>query len=81
MPIYTYVNKKTKKVSKKKLGIQTISEMEAYLEANPHLELGVTGAPGFGDMWRLGMKKPSDAFRDRLKDIKKKHRGSVINTW
>tara|TARA_Y100000004_G_scaffold125812_1_gene141546 strand:- start:1283 stop:1534 length:252 start_codon:yes stop_codon:yes gene_type:complete len=38
-------------------------------------------APGMADAARIGMKKPDAGFRDRLKEIKKAHRGSNINTW
>ena len=37
--------------------------------------------PYHGDPWRFTGKKPDAAFRDRLKEIKKSHRGSTIDTW
>jgi hypothetical protein len=79
LPYYTYLDKKTKEVVETDVGLQTISEMEAFLKKNKHLELGVTGAPGFGDAFRLGIRKPSEHFRDTLRHIKKKHKGSTIN--
>lgn len=36
-------------------------------------------APVLGDSVKLGIRKPDDAFKDKLKDIKRKHRGSTIN--
>jgi hypothetical protein len=46
-------------------------------------------APALGDSVRLGLRKPDDAFRDVLKNVKKHHPGSIkkdgvankINTW
>lgn len=32
-----------------------------------------------GDPYRMGRLKPSDSFRDTLRDIKKEHPGSTIN--
>lgn len=81
MPFYNYLYIETKKPYKKKTGIQTIGEMEQFLIDNPELELGVTGAPGFGDSFKMGLKKPSDGFRDVLRKIKRKHKGSTINTF
>ena len=37
--------------------------------------------PYQGDPWHFAGKKPDDGFKDRLKEIKKSHYGSVINTW
>lgn len=63
----------------------SITERDKYLEDNPHIIQLVHGAPAIGDAIRLGLRKPDDAFRDRLKDIKKHHsRGmtkSSINTF
>ena len=38
-------------------------------------------SPYYGDPWHFAGKKPDDGFKDRLKEIKKSHYGSVINTW
>ena len=37
--------------------------------------------PYQGDPWHFAGKKPDDGFKDRLREIKKSHYGSVINTW
>ena len=37
--------------------------------------------PYHGDPWHFAGKKPDEGFKDRLKEIKKSHRGSTINTW
>lgn len=78
MPYYTYLDKETKEVQPD-LGLQSISEMEAYLEENPHLELGISGTPGFADAFRLGLVKPSQTFRDELRRIKHHHPLSTVN--
>ena len=36
-------------------------------------------APAFGDTIKMGMRKPDDGFRDRLKEIKSSHAGSTMN--
>ena len=63
----------------------TITEMEAHLEQNPHLQPLINGAPGIGDAIRMGLRKPDSAFRDRLKEIKNFHSkgmtGSTINDF
>ena len=40
--------------------------------------------PGVADPVRLGLRKPDDAFRDHLKEIKRKHKSTIlgnINTF
>lgn len=78
MPTYTFVNKKTKKVVKTEF--MSISEGEAYVKANPELEI-LPGAPGIGDPWRLGRMKPPDSFRDVLRNVKKRSGGKNVNTF
>lgn len=75
MPIYTIVNKKTKRPNKQTRKM-TISEMEEFEKKNPHLEI-VPGAPMI--CYHYTSMHPSDAFRDRLKEIKKSHPGNTIN--
>jgi hypothetical protein len=74
---FNFRNKKTGKV---KVLEMSIAEAEQYEKDHPNLEW-ICGSPAIGDAHRLGLKKPDDGFRDRLKDIKKSHRGSKINTW
>lgn len=63
----------------------SISDRTIYLETNPHIEQLVHGAPALGDSIRLGLRKPDDGFRDRLREIKKAHSGGItrsnINTF
>ena len=35
--------------------------------------------PTIGDPWRFAGKKPDEGFRDRLREIKKHHRGNTID--
>jgi hypothetical protein len=78
MPTYYVRNKKTGEyVLAKEM---TISEMEKYekelKKAAPGFEIAC-GAPGIG--YSFNRLKPSQGFRDRLRDIKKSHPGSTIN--
>jgi hypothetical protein len=77
MPTYNFINKKTKKRFTKVL---SMTEVEKYVADNPEVEWLCSAAP-MGDPWRMGRVKPDGEFRDRLKEIKKSHRGSDINTW
>lgn len=59
-----------------------ISECEKYLEENPSIERLINGAPMICDPTRVGVRsKPDNGFRDVLRNIKSKHRGSNINTF
>ena len=58
-----------------------ISEMEQYLIDNKNMEL-CPSAPFVGDSIRQGIRaKPNDAFRDKLREIKKRNPRSHINTF
>jgi len=63
----------------------SITERDEYLKSNPHITQLMSGTPAICDPIRLGLRKPDDAFRDRLKEIKKSHsKGlsrSTINTF
>lgn len=77
MPVYQFKHKETGEVHEK---LMSFASREEYLKEQPHLEV-VLGAPALGDPVKLGLKKPDAGFRDVLKNIKSKHRGSNINTW
>lgn len=51
----------------------SISERDAYVEANPQMEQMVNGFPGLGHA--IVRAKPDHGFRDVLKEIKKKNTG------
>ena len=76
MPEYLLRDKNT---GEERLEWMGISECELYLQNNPHIERLVHGAPKIG--YSTVTTKPDGGFKDVLKEIKKKHRGSTINTW
>lgn len=82
MPTYTFLNTDSGEVF---TTIMSIAEREDYLKANPHIQQQLISAPALGDSIRLGLKKPDNGFRDRLKEIKKAHsKGftrSTVNTF
>jgi putative FmdB family regulatory protein len=45
-------------------------------EGNVELQLAT---PTIGDPWRFAGKRPDEGFRDRLREIKKHHRGNSID--
>lgn len=79
MPTYNFLNKST--------GVEysefmNMSDVDSYLESNPDVVQLVNEPPGLVS----GVaQKPDPAFRDLLKDMKKKHSGgytkSTINTF
>ena len=68
MPIYTFKNLNTQEIEEHTL---RISEYDKFKEDNPHLERYIDGSPGMSDPVRLGLVKPSDGFREVLRNIKK----------
>ena len=78
MPQYLFHDKNNNKEWIERMGIQ---EAEDFLTANPHITRLVYGAPAIVDSIRIGRKKPDDGFRDILRNIKKKHRRSTVNTF
>lgn len=78
MPTYNFKNKKT---GEEFTTFMFMSELKPYLENNPDIEQMINTFSGIGDPIRMGMQKPDSGFRDVLKEIKKKHRRSTINTW
>ncbi len=65
--------------------IMSMNEREEFVANNPHMQQVIHSAPALGDSIRMGLKKPDDGFRDRLREIKKAHsRGltkSTVNTY
>jgi len=82
LPTYLLKNINTNEEHELFMGI---SEKEDFLKANPQFIQLLNGAPSIGDSIRLGLRKPDDAFRDRLREIKKNaQKGisrSTINTF
>jgi hypothetical protein len=78
MPIYTFKNKETGETEEHWM---SISELDKFEKKNKHLEL-VISAAGIGDPWKVGSHtKPNDGFREVLRSIKKRFKGSTINTY
>lgn len=79
MPLYTFTDTTTGRVWD---DIMTLSERETFLKENPHVEQSIC-APPLVDPTRLSIKgvnnKADSSFRDLLKDMKTKFRGSTIN--
>ena len=79
MPTYKFLNNETGEEFEE---FMKISELDEYIESNPHLTQLVNGAPMLHS--GRGMGKPDDGFRDVLKQIKKNaNKGitrSTINT-
>lgn len=75
MPLYTFKNKETGEIWDERM---SLSDRERKLQ-DPNIEQLITGAPRL-NYSQIG-KKPDDNFRDVLKRIKSKHRGSNINTF
>ena len=80
MPTYTFRERNNPEVVFDQF-FKSFSIKEEFLKENQHLEQIHTSGPGVIDPIRLGIRKPDDSFRDRLKDIKQSHRGSTINTF
>ena len=78
MPTYTFMNKDTNEVEEH---VFRISEYDKFNEDNPHLERYIDGSPGMSDPVRLGLMKPSDGFREVLRNIQKGSPGSKFNTF
>lgn len=78
VPNYTFEDKNSGEVQTVTL---TLAEHEEFVKANPHLEQ-IIAVPGFTTRLAMGSRlKPSESFRERLRDIKKKHPNSKIDTF
>ncbi len=78
MPIYTFKNNETGEVYEE---IMSISACEEMLEHNTHITQELNHL-SIGDSVRLGLRKPDQAFRDILGNIKKRAgRHGKVNTF
>lgn len=77
MPSYTFKNNETEEEITL---FMSMKELDEYKNANPNMTQILSPTP-LADPTRLGLHKPDSAFRDLLKDMSKKHRGSIINSW
>jgi hypothetical protein len=79
MPNYNVINKRSKK---QKTIFMSISEMEAWEKDNPGWEV-LCGAPLLHSGGDLGLKssRPSSAFNDKIKEIKKRNPRNTIGNY
>lgn len=75
MPTYTFKNLKTGKVWEETISISARDE----LVKDPNIQQIIDSAPAMS--YKGTKTKPAAGFRDVLKKIKSKHRGSNINTF
>lgn len=68
MPTYKFRNEETGEEYEE---FMSISSLDQYKESNPHLTQLVNGAPLIHS--GRGMAKPDPAFRDLLKEMKRKN--------
>lgn len=74
MPTYEFVNKQTGKVEEH---VMRIAELDAFKQANPHLEKIITQAPAFaGD--HITIKKDT-GFKEVLQKIHERTPGSQLD--
>ena len=77
MPTYTVKHTKT---GKEQTQLMSWDELQRFLEAHPLWEQAVCSAPIVSGV--MGSNKPSEGFRDHLREMKKKvGRGNTINVW
>lgn len=76
MPLYSFRNTKTNEEFTLHI---SYDDKVKFLEENPDVQSIITRAPSLGDAVRLGIVKPDEGFRDRLREIKSSHHGSNIN--
>jgi hypothetical protein len=77
MPTYTFIDTKT---GESTTTLMSIAEMEAHLRDHSRLSLA-PAAPLIVTGVASKRNKPDDSFRDILRNIKRRHRGSTINTF
>jgi len=76
MPTYSMRNTKTDEefeVSFK------YSNLEVYLNDNPHIKQIFTRFPGTVDPVNVGVRKTDEGFKDALREVKNHHRKNTIN--
>ena len=76
MPTYTFRHKETEEEF---TTICTMAEREQFLEENPDY-IQVPPIVAFGDSVRLGIRRIDNGFNDVLKEVKKSHYKSTIET-
>jgi len=75
--IYEFKDKTTGEVIEK---IMKIAEKPQFLIDNPNLESFISFAPKLIDPARLGIRKPTDGFKDVLRKINSRTPGSILGS-
>jgi hypothetical protein len=80
MPTYTFKNENTGELEEH---IIKMSEYDEFVKNNPHLKRSYSSdVPNIvGGVYVGNSSKPDEGFRDVLRQVKKNHRGSKINTF
>ena len=55
------------------------SNLEVYLNDNPHIKQIFTRFPGTVDPVNVGVRKTDEGFKDALREVKNHHRKNTIN--
>lgn len=76
MPTYKFRNKETDEIWEE---FFHISECDKFLKENPHIEQLFNGGPSI--ISGRPLKPTSNEFKSLLKEIKKRHKGSTIETF
>lgn len=78
MPTYIFQDNKTQEVFEV---FMSMSERDQYIIEHPDYTQLPPNCLNTIDPIHAGRMKPSDSFRDIIRNIKKEHRGSTVNTW
>lgn len=76
MPTYTFRSTET---NEEYTTICSMAEREKFLQENPNY-IQVPPIVAFGDSVRLGIRRIDNGFNDVLKEVKKSHYKSTIET-
>ena len=81
MPYYDYQCTSCKHVfeASKKISERHVPTQEPCPECSERDVEQQFATPVIGDPWRFAGKRPDEGFRDRLREIKKHHRGNSID--
>lgn len=69
MPTYNFMNKDTDEVEEH---VMSYSDIESFLEANPHLKQGLSTPKLIGGRSTDSGRLP-EGFKDKMREIQKKH--------
>jgi len=78
LPIYDYQCKTCSHEFERNVKIANMHDVQSCPECDAESERVIRGCPSLGDPIRLGLIKPSDGFRDVLRNIAKKTPGGSV---